>query len=352
MHEHPTHPSAGLHESSFANTLLRLLGICGLAVTGLEYSWSLHERPNNELLYVAIATVLALLVIGLLCKQALPVLRRTPDLLVPLGCHALAQAALSLLPMQYISGFYMEPTAALDVAVAALALIALSTATTALLLVWQTLAIVQATTSDGVNLFGELRHATTLLPRGIAILIIANVVLHGPLVAYLSYGHQVGTPLFGLVPMLVFYAVACITWGVLTCLWLPIALDRSAPLGESLAMAVRASLSNWQSNARLIVAWGLATGMVTAHYTWSNGSGNHATNMSWNVQGLWFGEYPMQPLWYTEFAEQCEVPPVGWFAMPLMVLCACMSIAVKITLLRRLDESLATQPNPTTPPAL
>lgn len=318
-----------------ATLLLRLLAIGGAVAMCIDYEWSQADRPDGEVFYALVAAGAGVGLLRLVTPRATKLLLRHKDLLVPCGCYLLADQALALLPLPYASTFYLQPTWNPTIVIPALTWLTAPLVIMTTFAVWQTLVIVQAVTSDGVDLLGELRHTKQLLPRGLGILAVAYIALHGPLM--IGMWLSVMSAPYLLFPFLLGWAIYSVAIGVVTCLWLPLALDPDTPFWASLREASRAGIANWRSNAMVIIAWAIASGFITLRHISTSSFGHSNTETSWSVQPDWYGDYLMSSAWYTK-AAVADAPQLLWFALPLAVLFACTSIAVKITLIQRIDD--------------
>ncbi|MFT4513018.1 MAG: hypothetical protein ACI89X_001648 [Planctomycetota bacterium] len=318
-----------------ATLLLRLLAICGVVAVCFGYQWSVQDRPDGEVFYTVVAAAAGVCLLRFVTPRATGLLLRHKDLLVPCGCYLFANEALALLPLQYSASFYLQPTMSPAIAMSALSLLAATLLISATFAVWQTLVIVQAVTSDGVDLLGELRHTLKLLPRGLGIVAVAYVAVQGPLVIGMWLGIMSMHALF--MAFLFAWAIYALAIGIVTCLWLPLALDPDTPFWDSLREASLAGITNWQSNAKIIIPWALASGFITLRYISSYRFGHNNSQASWNMQPHWYGDYVLSSAWYTEAAVD-NAPHLLWFGLPLVVLFTCVSIAVKITLIQRIDD--------------
>lgn len=323
--------------TEFATIVLRLLALCGVALKFYDYEWSLHQRPEGELFYAAVAAAAGILLLRFVTPRATKLLLRHKGLLVPCGCYLLASEALAWFPQESTAGFFSQPTLAPTILIPAIVTLAAALVIAATFAAWQTLLIMQAVTSNGIDLTGELRHALTLLPRAMAIVAVAYVVIQGPFFLAMWYGFP--TDYAGFMVLLVVWAIYCLSAGVVTCLWLPLALDRETPFWDSLSTASQYGIANWRSNAKVIVPWAIASGWITLRYI-SSFSFGHNTEAQWNVKPTWYGDYLFESQWYSRAAVG-EAPELLWFAVPMAVLFAATSIAVKITLVQRLDDDAA-----------
>ncbi|MFT4841479.1 MAG: hypothetical protein ACJAUC_000484 [Planctomycetota bacterium] len=154
--------------------------------------------------------------------RATKLVLRHKDLLVPCGCYLLADQALTLLPLQYASTFYLQPTWNPTIIIPALSWLAATLLVITTFAVWQALVIVQAVTSDGFHLLGELRHTRQLLPRGLGILAVAYIAVHGPLIIGIWLGVMSVPGLLWF--FMIGWAIYSVAVGIMTCLWLPLAV--------------------------------------------------------------------------------------------------------------------------------
>lgn len=318
-----------------ATLLLRLLAICGVVVMCFDYQLSLADRPDGEVFYATAAAAAGVCLLWFVTPRATKLVLRHKDLLVPCGCYLLADQALTLLPLQYASTFYLQPTWNPTIIIPALSWLAATLLVMTTFAVWQTLIIVQAVTNDGVDLLGELRHTRQLLPRGLGILAVAYIALHGPLIIGIWLGVMSVPGLLWF--FMIGWAIYSVAVGIMTCLWLPLALDPDTPFWLSLRGASLAGIANWWPNAMVIIPLALASGFVTLRYISTSTFGHSNLEISWNVQPDWYGDYLMSSAWYTKAAVN-DGQQLVWFALPLAVLFACASIAVKITLIQRIDD--------------
>ena len=330
--------------TEFATIVMRLLAICGVALKFYDYEWSLHQRPEGELFYAAVAAAAGILLLRFVTPRATKLLLRHKDLLVPCGCYLLAAEALAWFPQEAAAGFYSQPTLAPTILIPVIVTLAAALAIAATFAVWQTLLVMQVVTSNGLDLTGELRHALTLLARGMAVVAVGYIVIQGPFFLAMWYGFP--TDYASFMVLLVVWAIYCLLAGVVTCLWLPLALDQETPFWDSLRAASQYGIANWRSNAKIIVPWAIASGWITLRYISSFSFGHastgfgHSTEAKWNVQPKWYGDYLFESQWYSHAAVG-DAPELLWYAVPMGVLFAATSIAVKITLVQRLEDETA-----------
>lgn len=316
--------------------LFRLCALAGVYALCLPFTWSNNHRPDSELLYFLIGAVASLVVLLIPVRSGARTLRHHPDLLVPFGCYQLALLPLEWLPIESQTVSWMVFVGSpFDLAMPVLAVLLLRLVIGSLYVAWQTLVIIQAITSNGVDLAGELRHAVSLIPRTMAIVAIAYTGLLLPflLAIWLPFP-ELGSGLYAFMGLIFFWGLF---WGYRTCLWLPVALDRSEPLTQGLRNANAAGREIWSLRPIPVFAWALALGLLCVHVfrTGSQSFGNSQTNFK--VLPQWYGDYLHENKWYLELVSDAEVAPLGFYALPLAVLSICLAIAVKATLVQHID---------------
>lgn len=318
-----------------APLLLRALALLGALASTRQMQWAFEPRPVGEWFYTAVAAAAGIAMLWFATPRAREILARHKDLLVPCGCYLLAREALAFLPFAGPASLFQSLPSRLEILLPMLLMLAAHVVVVATFAVWQTLAIVQVLACDGLDLVGELRQTLRLLPRGMAIVAIAYVAVQGPLILVIVTGIALNHGM--LLVFLLGWAICALVFGVVTCLWLPLALDTETGLLDSLRNATEAAIGKWRRNARLIVPWAFATGFLTVRYVSTSSFGRSEQSTSWQAQPDWYGEYVLDSGWYTN-AAIADAPALAWFALPLMALFACVAIAVKLTLIRNLDD--------------
>jgi len=320
-----------MNQSSIPPLLYRVLAVIGVIIMASGYSWQGSGRPGNEWCYALLAAVAGASVLVLLAPEGCYQLRRHLDLLVPFGVYHCMAQALTLLPMEVARFQLASPWTIFEQGFAAVSMLVAMWILATIYLLWQTQLIVQVATSDELDLGEGLSNSMQLLLRGLAISLVAYAGLLAPLTLVLWLG-------IAQVLLLGVILVWSLAWGLLTCLWLPLALDRSIPFWTALQQATETSRRLCRHWLALIVAWALALGLVTLHVYRVEKPGSYFEQTSWHVQGQWYGGYPYESRWYTKLAASAEVPELMIFGFPLMLLYLCLAIAVKIEVVGRTYE--------------
>lgn len=327
--------TSAMNPSTIPPLVYRALAVVGVILMASDYQWQVNEpRPSSERIYAVLAAAAGVSVLLGLAPRGWRCLRRHLDLLVPFGLYYCMLAALSLLPLQAASFQLASPWTIFQHGFAAILMLVAMWVLSTLYLLWQTRLIVQVATADELDLGEGLSNSLPLLPRGLAI----SFLGYAGLLAPLAMAMWLGILQHSIVLILGVFLVWCLVWGFLTCLWLPLALDRSIPFWTALQQATEAGRRLWRHWSGLVVGWALALGLITLHVHSIDTPGNYVENKSWHVQGQWLGGYPIESKWYTLSPASAEVPQLGVFAVPLLLLFLCLAITVKIEIVHRVHE--------------
>ena len=301
--------------------LIAFVGYVGWLFT---QTWIPQGGIGAQLFYAVIGGGLGLGTLLVAFPRGTTVLLQNLGLLAPYGCLLAVLTALHVVPVRMAQFSLVAPLDFFQQGFAAVALALAMFWVTTVYIAWQTLAIVDAVTDGRIDLRASLRRAVSLWPRTLAVVFVAYFVLMLPLVL----GMLVSVP----IPLLL---LATLAWGLIlsfwTLAWLPIALDGSRPLVDSLRAGIQASRALPATIRLRLVAWAAALGFVTYH---SLRSGSSSTSFRVNVK--WLGGYPEETEWLKPFAA--DGSELVWFAGPLALLFLVLAIAVKCEVVQALQR--------------
>ncbi len=317
--------------------IYRAIAAIGAVMMASHYQWVIDStRPSNEWIYAQGAGIAGVLVLIKMAPEGFRLLSRHLDLLVPFGCYQCVTHLLGFLVLpRHLLDLLAQHASLFDYGLAPVLMMVIMFLAWVFWVVWQTRLIVQVASSDDLDLAQGFSDSLVLLPRGIAICVLGLGGAMAPLMLAIWVGVAQESVLF----LLVVIAIWTVIWSFLTCLWLPLALDRETPFWTSIQDATRVGRDSWRQWLLLILGWTLACGLVTRHTFSTSTPGSHHSVVSWNVTTNWFGAYPQETAWYSELADTADVTELGFYAAMLVVLFLGLAIAVKLEILRRCEAS-------------
>ena len=304
---------------------LLLIAFVGYVSWLFTQTWIPTGGIGAQLFYAVVGGGLGLGTLLVAFPRGTTVLLQNLSLLAPYGCLLAVLTALHVVPVRMAQFNLVAPLDFFQQGFAAVALALAMFWVTTVYIAWQTLAIVDAVTDGRIDLRAGLRRAVTLWPRTLAVVFVAYFVLMLPLVL----GMLLSPP----IPLLL---LATLAWGLIwsfwTLAWLPLALDRSRPLVDSLRAGIQESRALLATVRLRFVAWAAALGFVTYH---SLRSGN-SSSTSFRVNVKWLGGYPEETEWLKPFAA--DGSELVWFAGPLTLLFLVLAIAVKCEVVQAIQR--------------
>ena len=304
---------------------LLLIAFVGYVSWLFTETWIPKEGIGAQLFYAVVGGGLGLGTLLVAFPRGTTVLLQNLGLLAPYGCLLAALTALQVVPVRMAEFHLGAPLDFFQQGFAAVALALAMYWVTTVYIAWQTLAIVDAVTDGRTALRAGLRRAVTLWPRTLAVVFVAYFVLMLPL--------MLGMLLSPPIPLLL---LATLAWGLIwsfwTLAWLPLALDRSRPLVDSLRAGIQESRALPATIKLRLAAWAAALGFVTYHSLRSGSS----TTTSFRVNVKWLGGYPEETEWLKPFAA--DGSELVWFARPLMLLFLLLAIAVKCEVVQAIQR--------------
>lgn len=313
--------------------ILAVLGALLVLVARLLISFPL--QPNQEWSYVllVLAGFLVPLAIYMLMPRAFSRLTGSPELLVPLGVYLLASwligwaAGLSALKFLTLEWMHFQVLRMSFVLSAGLLIHILLTAFYA---AWQTTAILNAIRHGDSDAERALVGAWKWFPRVLVLYCLGwggiYLILLGGMCLFAA-----GSPAVG--AALVLMALLGLFWSFITAASLPAALDSGLNLVEAIRQGLLVSLrgiGRWWAPLALQLA--LLGFIVYLHV--SRGSSSSATL---NVNLFWLGGYPDDCKWHGALLNMLGTSPVPAASYLLGLLFAILAMAVKLTIVERMD---------------
>ncbi len=314
---------------------LRLVALLGAGLVLLWKATSLGQmRPNQGWGFVVL--FLACVAVGLTGVMVLPAatrrLRRSPDLLVPLGLYLSAEALWSLLLAIPIVSAVFSPAWNLRIFAFSSSLSLNFLVQVALAVTyagWTTSLIVQSVQRDQVDLLDALSAWRVWFWRVLGAEAIGWCVLFGGLTLVLGLG-AMALPL-----ALLLIGVLSLLWNLLTAALLPMIVAEQGAFVETVRAGLRAG---WAMKGRWwlpVVLQMVLLGWVTllyVSYTANPQPGTYHTNTKsdLSVNGFWTGGYENTCRWHTKTMKLVETEPLPLVEYLLGVLFAVLAIVVKL----------------------
>ena len=313
---------------------LRLIAFVGILVVLIHEVWppfSLESRQEMAIVLLVAALVAVPLTLVVFLRPALRRILGAADVLVPLGILTFALTFLGWLATVPLLRPVMSPSydvdlfnIAVSISVFLLFVAVLHVAYAA----WTTtliLNLVRRGNSDPVDaLQGVRRWFWRVL--GLEAICIA--------VLFLGIGVAIAT---GGAAWLVLVALL-LGLNFSTAALLPVALDESLRFSEALSRGIRISLSGMKQWALPVLAQLVLLGAVTyVSVSYSDGSGRHHSSTNVGVHGFWIGGYENECRWYGAFMDAYGVAKVGVVVTALNLIFGVLAIAVKLTVVERLE---------------
>lgn len=314
---------------------LRLVALVGAGLVLLWKATSLAQmRPNQGWGFVVL--FLACVAVGLTCVTVLPAatrrLRRSPDLLVPLGLYLTAEFLWSLLLAIPIVSALFSPAWNLRILAFSLSLslnFLMEVALAVTYAGWTTRLIVQSVQRDQVDLLAAWSAWRIWFWRVLGAEAIGWCVLFGGLTLVLGLG-AMALPL-----ALLLIGVLSLLWNLLTAALLPVIVAERGAFVETVRTGLRVG---WARKGRWwlpVVLHMILLGWVTVlyvSYTANPQPGAYRTNTKsdLSVNGFWTGGYENTCRWHTKTMKLVETEPLPLVEYLLSVLFAVLAIVVKL----------------------
>lgn len=322
-----------------------LFGLAALVLHDLYASFPLRPRQGYGIVLLALMMVAVGVVSLVLMPRAVSLLARRLDLLIPLALVILAGRLLGWLAGLPILGALLSPSLPLRLSSLSFSFslhFVLSIALAVAYATWMTAAILALVRMDQRDPCAVVPVAFTRYWRVLGTESIGWVVVFVGLATLLPLMGVLG--FFALVPM----ALLAAGWNFATAAILPVAFESTQGFWLTFRDGVSVSLSNLKKWWPLLLAQMILLGMFIFYYArWSEGTNHHAS-VNWNVNTFWTGGYENECRWYGKLTEAYKTSKLPLVETLLALLFGAMAVAIKITVVQRMQPE--TSPPVSAPP--
>jgi hypothetical protein len=327
---------------------LRWAGLIGLAVVLVnDVVTSLPLKPRQEygLALLAFFVVAVGIISFLLMPQAVGALWKYKDLLLPL---ALLMAALQLVEWLValpLLGSLLTPSKSIHLFQLSFGLSLGSVVTIGLFVAyatWMTGVLIAFARTGQHDPLAVFRSSFKRFWRIFGLEFIGMIVVIVGIALMLSLMPSLGV--YSLVPMAVFGVL----WNYATAALLPVGFESEQGFLAAFREGVRSSFANLPKWWLLLLAHMLLLGMIMFFSVRWNQGGTQHTNLNWNVNVFWTGGYEDECRWYGKMAEVYRTTRMPLVTTLLTLLFGAMAVAVKLSIVQRMQKEPAIAETETT----
>jgi hypothetical protein len=337
------------------NVTLRLLAILSMAAVVVHeamQAFPLDPRQHVAFVMLGIFAVLIPLAFVLLLREPLRLILGHADVIVPLLIVKLAVIGLGLLVALPFLGMLNNAFSRFNIGALAITLsvaLVLFMAVWVFYGAWATTLAWRVARGGNADIADTLREAPGRFLRTLVLEAIGLLVLLGLLGVTLALARakiMVGSISIG---------VLAVIWNFLTAPLLPMGLDGTRSIAETLARTPFVALAGLRRWGLPVLAQMLLLGLLTytsvsltevtnttertaGGSTTTNRSVTRSENTRWSVNARWTGGYEDETAWDAAIIQACRIQPVAVVSTLLGLLFGVLAIGVKLDIMLKLRE--------------